>query len=146
MNKYNEILKLVKNFKSKYPSTIAFRRKKHAKVVFNHLDDEECVKYAFCGQKNDNPLDIISSCVVVLTNKRILIGQKRLLWGYWFTSITPDLFNDLKSNGGIIWGKLIVDTIKEKVYITNVSKKGIIEVENEISSFMMDEKRVSEKC
>ncbi|UKI57765.1 MAG: hypothetical protein L6V81_10865 [Clostridium sp.] len=52
--------------------------------------------YAFCGQNNVSSFNVINSCVVALTNQRILIGQKRILWGYYFTTITPDLYNDLK--------------------------------------------------
>ena len=76
-----------------------------------------------------------------LTNKRILIGKKRLLFGYTLTTITPDLFNDMEVYMGIIWGKITIDTVKEEVIITNLSKKSLPEIETQISEFMMEEKK-----
>ena len=42
---------------------------------------------------------------------------------------------------GLIWGKVTIDTIKEKVVITNLSKDSLREIETEISEFMMEEKK-----
>ena len=70
------------------------------------------ILYIFACQKNNNPFDIVTTYVVALTNKRIVLGTKRLLFGYFFTAITPDMFNDLKVENGLIWGKIIIDTIR----------------------------------
>ena len=77
----NSIYNRVLNFKKKYSFTVAFRLKEHAKVIENILDKDEKVLYAFCGQKNNDHMVWFSSCVIVLTNRRILIGTKRVLWG-----------------------------------------------------------------
>ena len=90
------VYKLVCRFKRKYPMTIANNLKKHSKVAASVIDPDEKAYYAFCGQKNDTHGMIFDTCVVVVTNKRLIIGQKRLLWGYQVTTITPELFNDLK--------------------------------------------------
>lgn len=74
----NNTYKFVCEFMKKFPKTIAFRVKKHAQVVNIHLNKDEKVIYAFCGQNNISSLMIINSCVVALTNQRIIIGQKRL--------------------------------------------------------------------
>lgn len=137
----NEIYNKVKEFKNKYPFTIAWRLKKHCKVAAIHLNPDETVRYVFCGQKNDTFSYVFTSCVLVLTNKRLLIAQKRVLFGYTITSITPDLYNDLEVFSSLFFGKIIIDTVKENVVITNLSKKCLPEVETEISSFMMEEKR-----
>ena len=42
---------------------------------------------------------------------------------------------------GIIWGKMTIDTVKEEVIITNLSKKSLPEIETQISEFMMEEKK-----
>lgn len=128
-------------FKKKYPMTIAWRLKSHAKIIEKHLNPGEEVLYAFAAQKNDNPLDIITTYAIVLTNKRIMIGSKRILFGYFFTTITPDLFNDLKVNMGIIWGKIYIDTIKEFVTFSNIDRNALPEIETNISEYMMNEKR-----
>ena len=130
-----------KEFKRRYPATIAWRLESHARVIDNHLNPGEEVQYIFVGQKNDNPLDIITSCVVALTNKRILIGQKRLIFGYFFTAITPDMFNDLKVKAGIIWGLIYIDTVKEFIPLSNIQKDALDEIETNITEYMMEEKK-----
>ena len=40
----------------------------------------------------------------------------------------------------LIWGRVIIDTIKEVVTVSNLSKKALPEIETEISTFMMKEK------
>ena len=135
------VYKKVKEFKRKYPMTVSWRLKAHCKIVDMHLNPGDVVKYAFAAQKNDNALDIITTYVVVLTNKRILLAQKRLLFGYFFTAITPDLFNDLKVVMGIIWGKVYIDTVKEFVPLSNIQKEALPEIETCITEYMMIEKR-----
>lgn len=135
------LYKLVKDFKRKYPGTVCWRIRQHCKIVDRQLASDEKILYAFAAQKNPNVFDIVSTCVVAITNKRIVIGQKRLLFGYFFTSITPDLFNDIKAHMGLIWGRIIIDTVKEVVILSNISKKALIEIEKEISEHMIREKK-----
>lgn len=130
-----------KEFKKRYPTTIAWRINAHAKVIEEHLNPGEEVQYVFVAQKNDNPLDMITSCVVALTNKRILIGQKRLIFGYFYTAITPDMFNDIKVKGGIIWGRIYIDTVKEFISLSNIQKDALDEIETNITEYMMEEKK-----
>ena len=136
-----DVYKLVKEFKRRYPFTISWRLLENSNIIEQHLNDDEEILYAFAAQKNDNPIDIFTTCVVVLTNKRILIGQKRVIFGYFFYSITPDMFNDLSISMGIIWGKIIIDTIKEEVVLSNIQKEALIEIESNISKYMMNEKK-----
>ncbi len=135
------VYSLVKDFKRKFPKTVAFRLKKHAEVVQKHLNPEEKVLFTFCGQKNMPSWLFINSCVVALTNKRLIIGQKRVLWGYFFTAITPDMYNDLKVRKNLIWSDVEIDTIKENVYISDLDPEGAIAVETNITEFMMREKK-----
>ena len=137
----NKTYQYMKEFKNKYPATVAWRLKKHAKVIEKHLNNDEVVTYAFVAQKNDNPLDIVTTYAIVLTNKRLLLATKRLMWGYFFTSITPDMFNDLTVYSGLIWGKVQIDTIKEVVFISNLSKKSLDEIETSVTEYMMKEKK-----
>lgn len=137
----NNTYQYMKEFKNKYPATVAWRLKKHAKVIEKHLNNDEVVTYAFVAQKNDNPLDIVTTYAIVLTNKRLLLATKRLMWGYFFTSITPDMFNDLKVETKLVWGKVYIDTIKEFVTLSNISKKALPEIETKITDFMIHEKK-----
>ena len=135
------VYKKVLEFKEKYPFTIGWRLDKNSSVVEKHLNPDEEVLYAFIAQKNDSPFNIWGSAVVALTNKRILIGRKRVVIGYFLNSITPDLFNDLKVSSGILWGKVYIDTVKEFVTLSNISKDALTEIEAEITSYMMREKQ-----
>lgn len=135
------LYKMVSSFKNKYPLTIAWRLKKNSSVVERYLNPDEKILYAFVAQKNNNPIDITSTAVIALTNKRIMIGRKRVVFGYFLDSITPDMFNDLKVLNGIIWGKIHLDTVKEFVTLSNISKNALSEIETKISSFMMEEKK-----
>lgn len=132
---------LAKKFKEKFPSTIAWRIFQNSKVIDEHINPDEEVQYAFVGQKNESPFDIFQTCAVAITNKRMLIGQKRVLFGYALNSITPDLYNDMQVYQGLLWGKIVIDTIKEKIVVSNLSKDSLIELETAISSFMMEEKK-----
>ena len=135
------VYKKVLEFKRKYPMTVGWRLRKNSAIVEKHLNPGEKVIYVFCAQKNDNPLDFLSTAVVALTNKRILIGRKRVVIGYFLDSITPDMFNDLKVSSGIFWGKIYIDTVKEFVTLSNISKDALTEIETEISSYMMEAKK-----
>ncbi|MBE6155357.1 MAG: hypothetical protein E7164_01210 [Firmicutes bacterium] len=137
----SKIYELVSEFKAKYPDTVAWRLKKHAAVVDHYINPDEKVLYAFCGQKNDNWADVFSSAVIVLTNKRLLIGQKRVVWGSFYTQITPDMYNDMQIYRGLVFGRITIDTIKERVVLTNLSKHSLDEIETAISEFMMKEKK-----
>ena len=131
-----EVYKLARRFKSKYFGTIAFRIGAHSAVIQEHVNPDEKILYVFCGQKGGSNKEIFSSCVVALTNQRIIIGTKRILWGYFLTTITPDLFNDLKVQSGVLFGRVLIDTAKEKVDISNLGKGSLREVETAISTYI----------
>ena len=135
------VYKMVDEFIKKYPTTIAWRLKKHCEVIEGYLNPNEKVLYAFCGQKNTDWWDIFTTCVVVLTDKRILIGQKRVVWGSFYNQITPDLYNDMQVYRGLTWGKITIDTLKEKVYISNLAKSALDEIETHISEYMIEAKK-----
>ncbi len=137
----NIIYQQAKKFKAKYPMTIGWRLKAHAKVIERHLNSDEKVEYVFVAQKNANPLDIITTYIIVITSKRILLGQKRLLFGYMFTSITPDMFNDLKVQTGIVWGKVFIDTVKEFIALSNIDKNALSEIETNVTTYVIEEKK-----
>lgn len=129
------------DFKRRHPGGVVWNLKKHCAVVEKHLNPGEEVLFAFAGQKNEKFYELFTTSVVVLTNKRILIGQKRVVWGYFLSSITPDLYNDLFVYQGLLWGVIKLDTVKEEVTISNLPKSGLDEIETNISEMMMVEKQ-----
>ena len=141
MEKKRSVYALASRFKRKYAFTIATRIKKHSQIIERILDKDEEVLYAFCGQKNDSNVSLFQSCVIALTNKRIIIGQNRVVYGYFITSITPDLFNDLKIHSSLFWGSVIIDTNKELVYISNLDKASLDEIETKVNRIIMEDKQ-----
>ena len=139
--KMKTVYEMLVDFKRKYSSTICWRLKRHANVIEKHLNPGEEVNYAFAGQITQSRYAIFNTYAIVLTNKRILLAQKRLLFGYSFLAITPDMFNDLTVNTGIIWGQVNIDTIKETVVVSFISKDSVDEIETMITEYMMAEKK-----
>lgn len=138
---FEEIYSKAKEFKRKYPFTVAWRLKAHCKIAAEHIDKNESIKYVFVGQKNDSIVDIITTYVVVITDKRIILAEKRLFFGYFFISITSDMFNDLTIKMGLLWGRCIIDTVKEKVIISNLSKSSLSEIETNVTKHVLNAKR-----
>ena len=135
------IYKKIKEFKKRYPTTISWRIKAHSKAAAEHINNDEEVLYAFAAQKLPSVFNLTSTYAIVVTDKRILLAQKRLIFGYFYYTITPDMFNDLTLKMGLFWGKVVIDTIKETVYLTFISKKALREIETVLSKYMMQEKR-----
>ena len=121
--------------------TIAWRLKQHCKVIDRHLNIDEKILYIFAGQKNDRALDIFNTYLVVFTNKRILLATRRVLFGYFLKSITPDMYNDLTVHRGLIWGSITLDTVKEVVTITNIDVKALDDIETNITEIMLKYKK-----
>ena len=128
-------------FKKKFPGCLTFRLKKHCNVIDKHLNPGEELLYAFAGQLNDSPLKIFDTGVICVTSERLVVAQNYLWPGYKFISITPDLYNDLTIKSGIIWGTIGIDTIKESVYISNISKASMPEIETIVTTFMQEMKK-----
>ena len=132
---------VVRKFLRKYPFTIAWRVRKHCEIIDKHLNPDEKILYVFVGQKNDNPWDIVNTNVVALTNKRIMVGTKRVFWGYFFKSITPDMYNDLSISKGLIFGRVVIDTIKEVITLTNIDPNALSEIETNITEIIAKQKK-----
>lgn len=131
----------IKAFKNKYKSTIAWRIKRHSEIIEKHLNPGEEVLFAFAAQGDSSSFEMFNTYAVVLTNKRILLAQKRVVFGYTFLAVTPDMFNDLTVQSGIIWGKIYIDTVKETVILSNISKAALDAIETPITEYMMNEKQ-----
>lgn len=137
----NNCYNLVKEFMKKYPRTMAWRLKAHSKVVESHLGSDETIEYVFTGQYNEGVFDFFNTYLVVFTNKRIILASKRVLFGYFYKSITPDMYNDLATNKNIFWGTVVIDTIKEVVRITNIDAKALPEIDREVNQIVMKQKK-----
>ena len=136
-NSYN----ILKQFKKKFPMTIAWRIKTHARIIDKHLNQGEEILYIFAGQKNDSSINIFNTYAIAFTNKRIILATKRVLFGYFFKSLTPDMYNDLTVRKGLIFGSIVLDTVNERVVLSNIDPKALDEIETVISEYMMTVKK-----
>ena len=134
----DQLYNMCDRFLKRYPLTIAFRLSKHMRIIKKHLNPDEEVIYLFPAQRNYIFTEIFSTCIIAFTNKRIIIAQKKVLPGYIFLSITPDLFNDFRIIKGIIWCKIEIDTVKEVVHLSNIDQRAVIEIETNLSEYLSD--------
>ena len=139
----NFIYRQAKKFRRKHPLTLAFRLKAHSKIVAKHLNPGEKIRYVFAAQKGNSNFDIISTYVIAITDKRIMIGRKRFFFGYFFLAITPDMFNDIKVRMSLIWARIEIDTVKEFIVLSNIQSSAAAEIETAITQYVMKEKK---KC
>lgn len=139
------VLGCVKEFKKRYPSTVMWRIKKHCKIIQMHLNPGEEVLYAFAAQKNYSYTNFFDTAVLCVTSERLLIAQDHVIYGYTLKSVTPDLYNDLHVFSGLFWGQIIIDTVKEVIYFSNITKKALIEIESVISMYMIEAKKMYAK-
>lgn len=138
----NNIYGLAKQFTSKFPMSIAWRVKQHCKVLDTHLNEGEKILYLFVGQKSDGSfINIFNTYLIAFTNKRIILATKRVLFGYFFKSITPDMYNDLTIHRGLIWGNIVLDTVKEVIMITHVDKNALDDIETNVTEIMLKHKK-----
>ena len=137
----NNSYSILKDFMKKFPMTIAWRLKQHCKVVDKHLNSDEKILYMFAGQKNDSSIDIFHTYVVAFTNKRIMLCTKRVVFGYFLKSITPDMYNDLTVYRGLLFGRVILDTVKEVITITNIDVNALNDIETNITDVVLNYKK-----
>ena len=141
----NKVYKLAKKFLNSYFGTIGFRLKAHSKVIEDHLNKDEKLLYVFCGQEGYSHKEIFFTSVVAITDKRMIIATKRVLFGYFYKTISKELFNDFKIESGIIFGRVVIDTAKEEVVISNLAKSSLYEVENALSALLIPNKKKDKK-
>lgn len=132
----NEIYGMVVRFVKRYPFTIVWRLRQHCKILARHINTGEEIHYIFPAQKNSNPFNIYATCVIAFTSKRILIAQKRVIWGYNLVSVTPDMFNDFEVYKGLIFGRLDIDTIKENIKLSDIDPKALVDIETNLSEYL----------
>ena len=138
----NSTYRLVKEFKNKYPWTVTWwRLKKHSKLLEKFLHPKEKVIYAFAGQNDNIPSSFFNTVVLAITNERLIVAQDRLIVGYDVSFVTPDLYNDLRVDAGLLWGTITIDTVKELIHVSKLSNRALPEIQEKVSSFMIEAKK-----
>ena len=60
-----------------------------------------------------------------------------MCFGYALDSVMPYMYNDMNIRTRIIWGKIIIDTVKEVIVFSNIDKAAMEEIETNVSENMM---------
>ena len=131
----------VEAFKKKFPLTVCWRLKRHSEIIEKHLNPNEQLLFAFAAQLNEGKWHLFDTAIIALTSERIIIGHKGLIYGYNFITVTPDMYNDLTIRAGLIWGTIIIDTVKEQITVSNIDKNALPEIETYITTFMEEAKK-----
>ena len=139
-NMAGTVLESCKEFMKEYPMTMAWRIKKHCKVISEHINSDEVVLYTFAGQKNTNWSAPFSTAVVVFTNKRMIVARSLFFGRSLYSSITPDMLNDFSIREHVIFGTVEIDTVKEHFTINCLRKKALPKIEEALSKYLLDEK------
>lgn len=86
---------------------------KHFSVIETNLMNDEVGKVAFVGLKDfDSPTKHSGNYAYLITNKRIIMGQKKLI-GENIVTVSLKNINDISMSIGIVFTKIVFDTIKE---------------------------------
>ena len=143
----HEAYPMLKQYLDKYPGGVVWKRlKKHCEIIDKHLNPNETIEFVFAGQLDNDNFSFFNTGVVAVTNQRLLVAQNRfIIPGYTFSSITPDLYNDMQIEARLFWGLATIDTMKEKVYVSNLPKSGLMEIETKVTMFMQEAKKAYAK-
>ena len=136
----NNVYDACRDFLKKYPMTVAWRVKQHAKLIQEHINEDEVPLYAFLGQKDTTIFQPMFTTAIVFTNKRMLMASKKFFGRYYYTSITPDMLNDFQIRASFIYGEVEIDTVKEHFKITCLDKKSLSKIEDALSKYLLNEK------
>lgn len=88
------------------------------------IQQDETIKYATSGFYDTNT----SSVLIVVTNKRILLENKKLLFGSQNTEIPLEMVNDISYNSGMLMAKVTITSGTKDHKISQVSKKTVTQL------------------
>lgn len=90
---------------------------KHFQLIVDNLKSDENVIFSFIGLHNYvSTAKHDGNFAYVLTNKRFMIAQKKLV-GETFQTVSLNNINDITFESGMLFGILTIDTIREKFNI-----------------------------
>ena len=131
-----KVYEKVKEFKEKYPGTIAFRLREHSDVAEDNLIDGEEVQYAFCGTDAAK-----KSRVVALTDRRVIVARKELIYGSYCWSINRDQICSVSVSNGLLWSRVSIKTLTETfAYIDLIEPTALNEIQNNLTGKVITKK------
>lgn len=116
---------------------------KHFKIIEENLLPGEEIKMPFIGLHNSISVSKHDGhFAYALTNKRIMMAQKKAVTGEIFQTVSLNNINDITFQSGLIYGKLTIDTIKETFNI-EVDKETAKTIKSSFHVIMNELKNVS---
>lgn len=116
---------------------------KHFKIIEENLLPDEEVKMPFIGLHNSISITKHDgNFAYALTNKRIMMAQKKAVTGEIFQSVSLNNINDITFQSGLVYGKITIDTIKETFNI-EVDKDTAKRIKSLLHTIMDELKNVS---
>lgn len=103
-----------------------FGTKREVKELPNILNDNETIIYGCSGLNNGNTV------LCVLTNQRILLLDKGLLYGIKSTEIPLDMVNGVSYEKGLVLGKISITNGATITKLENVNKQDAPVISNAI--------------
>ena len=92
---------------------------KHCGVIEKMLDADEDIKFCFAGFKQADKKskdESTGGCIIAVSNKRILLGQKKAI-GQVSQTVLLDQLNDITTKRGLAKAYITIDTKKEKIQL-----------------------------
>lgn len=85
------------------------------------LKDDEAVKFAASGIYDNDGCSVL----IVVTDKRILLENKKLLFGSQNTEIPLEMVNDISYNAGLLMAKISIISGTKEHKVSNVLKENV---------------------
>ena len=128
-------------FKSKYSGSISFRLKEHSKFAEKYLVDGEKVLHVYCGCR-----DFFHTRVLVITDKRVMVAHKNLLFGGYCSSIDKNEICEIGTHKGIIWNEITLSTLTDLFcYIGKLTSSAAAQMKEEITKSTIINRTNSER-
>lgn len=88
------------------------------------IQPDETIKFATSGFYDTNT----SSVLIVVTNKRILLENKKLLFGSQNTEIPLEMVNDISYNSGLVMAKVSITSGTKEHKVSQITKKVVAQL------------------
>lgn len=88
------------------------------------IQPDETIKFATSGFYDTNT----SSVLIVVTNKRILLENKKIFFGSQNTEIPLEMVNDISYNSGLVMAKVSITSGTKEHKVSQITKKVVAQL------------------
>ena len=109
---------------------------KHFGVVAAQLEPDEDVRMAFVGLHNQDGMKNDGNFAYAVTNKRILLGQKKLMGQDLATVMLPQI-TDVTTSTGMLLGTVTINTLGT-IFNVGINKQAVQAVSDRLHSLLAE--------